>query len=665
MKLDAVLQPISYSPEESEALAFREAPWLLTPYSNPVWVVADTYDHSKTATIDFQVPLFHGRLLTETPRLCESVKDYAFWIRDPRFSRIDDADAHKTLVQNLIHTAHSLSIDGIASFAHLQPYDIERLIPRYQKGLVGVLLAQERIKSHLASLAEQNAKNPKPFGGLPEYIHSVAGKGTRKLHVGRLLADCNIPAGAAKCQSIAALLRSEAKKQGMLAPESGLDEPSDSSRQPITAPALKRWLDPLEQMYAMRRHIRGEAIAFRPYPNGASRIAAIKGAETARTETPPPRLALHLLTKAADHVLSFDPAYAAKLADQKQVLNLATACWIMIASFSARRDREIDDLRSDCLVGNDRDGWWLSSFIGKTLQRDELIPVPPIVARAVQALKALSQTSRIQSGTDAIFQWLNPTGRIVQIDVGRYLDKFAAHVNVPAHVEKEGKPTHWHWHPHQFRRFFAILYFYRFEGATIEALSHHLRHFNIEMTRRYVMTDPEAAALWMDVEWGYMGHIARQIVAGERSVAGAAGSRLKKTARRLLDVFRRHLTVVSPDRVATALAHVMQRKGLVLTPKPWVTCTCPRTRDAAHAAACRSSENPSAASTGPNFANAGPTVCTKCPHGMTDTSKRAFMEEEIAHTDGVARSTCSGNTIFGTLQQARVIKLTAALQSQY
>jgi hypothetical protein len=73
------------------------------------------------------------------------------------------------------------------------------------------------------------------------------------------------------------------------------------------------------------------------------------------------------------------------------------------------------------------------------------------------------------------------------------------------------------------RRFFAVFYFYRFDGATIETLAHHPRHFNLEITRRYVTQDKEVASLWRDVEWGYMGDVARAIVAGERAVGGPMG----------------------------------------------------------------------------------------------------------------------------------------------
>lgn len=47
-------------------------------------------------------------------------------------------------------------------------------------------------------------------------------------------------------------------------------------------------------------------------------------------------------------------------------------------------------------------------------------------------------------------------------------------------------------------------------------LSHHLRHFSLEMTKRYVTQDSEVAALWTDVEWGYAGEVASCCSHGER-----------------------------------------------------------------------------------------------------------------------------------------------------
>lgn len=644
----------------------RLAAWLLSPYESPEWRVADTLDPARTAKISFRFPLYDGKCLTKATRLYDTVKEYAWWVRDPRFSRIDDSQTHATMVRNLMYAAHALSAEGIASFAHIQPHDIDTLVQKFQHGTVGALSALKRIEQYVRELAGDDPEVIKPFGGLQEFVVISPSNGVITLDRNSLLRACNLPVRVGSRPAVGALLDRIAKKNGLHPTDCASDQTFDSHiEKPITTQALARYLDPIEQLYAMRRHIRAEAIPFRPFPLGAAKVAAVKGGETARTETPPPRLALHLLEQSIKIVLNCDPASIQASGDHETVANTAAACWILIAAFSARRDDEVDNLKSDCIGGNKKDGWSLRSFIGKTLQREEWIPVPSVVARAVELMVAVSLSARQSGGSDRLFQWLNPQGQIINLDVGRHLDEFAATVNVPPHVVQDGVPKFWHWHPHQFRRFFAILYFYRFEGGSIEALSHHLRHFNIEMTRRYVTMDPEVAALWLDVEWGYMGHIARQIVSGERSVSGGAGSRLKRAAKRLIDTFRRRLLVVAPDRVGAALTNMMLRKGMVLTPKPWVTCSCPLTHDAALQAACRRSEKHAQDVTGPNFANAGPTVCSRCPHAITESGKRPYVEEEAAYLDAATAPVAAGSTLFGELQKARVIELKAALDNNY
>lgn len=210
-----------------------------------------------------------------------------------------------------------------------------------------------------------------------------------------------------------------------------------------------------------------------------------------------------------------------------------------------------------------------------------------------------------------------------------------------------------------------MFYFYRFEGATIEVLSHHLRHFDLEMTKRYITQDSEAAALWTDVEWGYTGHMARSIVAGERSVSGAMGERLMKTTRRLIKNLRQKIQVAPVNRLGASLAMLMQRKGLVLTPKPWVTCSCPRTHGAALKAACRRDAPLEANAVGPDFAAAGPTVCCNCQHAIGEGSRQSFVDEESAHLDAAMLSGARAGTFFGNLERARVAELSRVRDTIY
>lgn len=639
----------------------RVAAWLRSSYSDPVWTVTDTRDHERKAKIDFRERLADGRPLLEAERLCATVKEYAWWVRDPRFSRIDDAYTHSAMVKGLIYLAHALTLRGIWTFAHLQPFDVEQLVEECRYGTDAVLHASERVEVYLQGISAANAVNRKPFGGLPRYLHR-SGSWALTVHSEQIMVDCNLPSGPKWLPRVSTLIGRAAKANGLNTYGKLRDlEPLPN----ITVQALRRWLDPLEQLHAMRRRIEAEAISFKPFPLGAARVAAVKGVGVDRTPAPPPMLALYLIEHSARCVLDHGNGPLAKPADLPRVRHVATACWILIAAFTARRDKEINDLRDGCLRGDDDSGWWLHIMIDKTLQREEWIPIPRLVVRAVKAMTTISAVARRETGSDHLFQWLGSSGNSMRLDVSSYLDGFAAAVETPLHVPRGGVGVVWHWHPHQFRRFFAILYFYRFEGATIEVLSHQLRHFSLEMTKRYVTQDPEAAALWTDVEWGYMGHVARSIVSGERSVSGGAGERLKKIGQRLIDRFRRMVHIAPVDRVGASLTIIMQRQGVVLTPMPWVTCASPRTRDAAARAACRRQGPEQTGAIGPDFANAAPSVCPACPYAITEGSRQEFIDAEVRHLEAAAASSSRSGSLFGVLEKARVLVLTKAQQFRY
>lgn len=525
-----------------------------------------------------------GRLLAEFDRLYATVKEYAWWVRDPRFSSIDDSQTHCTMVRNLMHLAHALVARGIRTFAHLEPYDIEQLVEDARFGVKGL-------------------RN---------------GRGT-----------------------------------------------DSSSLRNITVQALQRFLDPLESLHVMRRRLEADVIKFKPFAYGASRVAAVKDVGTERTPTPPPDLALHLLEQAAIWVTSDPERALSNTASREQVIRMMTACWIIIATFSARRDGEIDELRDDSLKGNLNSGWYLKFYIEKTLRRNEPIPVPPLVVSAIAVLEKISATAREITGDRRLLVRLDGSGNPRPFEAARHLDDFAKHVNVPNYKGHAGLPAVWHWSPHQFRRFFAVLYFYRYEGASIEVLNHHLRHFSLEMTRIYVTQDAEGRSMWTDVAWGYNGYIARAIAAGERSYSGAAGGRVKRAAQRIADVLRRNLRIATPERVGAALALMMQKQGMVLTPKPWVDCTCPATAAAAEKAACRRASGAGPEAQGPDFAFAGSTICANCPHAAMGRHKQAAADAELAHLHAVSETRPRRSTLFGELEAARVVSLEDVRETRY
>jgi hypothetical protein len=650
------------------SLQERKAPWLQCAYSSHVWTVSDTWNANRTAVIDFNFALADGRSLVDAPRLYATVKEYAFYIRDDRYAAVDDAKTHVGLVRNLMFIAHALSLRKMFSFNLLQPYDLAEIVDECRFGADAVIHASQRVEAYLDTLsknseaAKSSGREAAPFGGIPRRVTS---RGETKIaSVGAIVAACHLPTSAAYFPSIATLVAKAAKATGLRKKNGKADLDDIRPTRNVTVQAMQRWLAPIEQLYAMRARIEAESVSFKPFPQGASRVAIVKGVGTERTPTPPPKLALFLLEKSAQEIYAHRKQ-SIDLLNRAEITHLATACWIVIAAFSARRDQEIDDLRVGCLRGDPASGHWLHVYIEKTLQRKEWIPVPELVAQAISILERISAQARLSSNSDYLFQWRSEDGTVFRLDLGRQLDAFATAVGVPLHRDGGEDPVAWHWHPHQFRRFFAILYFYRFDGASIESLSYFLRHFSLEMTKRYVTQDPEVAAIWTDVEWGYMGHIARSICAGDRAVAGGAGERLKRLAKGLIDLFRRRLQVVTPERIGASLLLLMQRNGLVLTPKPWVTCTCPHTSAAAARAACRQQADYPAGAVGPDFANAGPTVCSSCPHAITDQRCTEVVDDELKHLSAVAESEPRAGTIFGELEAARVIELHRVKNDRY
>lgn len=641
----------------------RRASWLLSPYTDPTWTVCNPDDPDVQRVIDFRLIMPDGRLLTEHEHLYRTVKEYAWWFRDTRFSKVEHVDVYVTRVGLIMYIAHALMLRKIDCFSKLLPLDIEELTQECVVGVDGVLRASKRLVSFLEGV---------PFGSLPVRIGRKNPK--RELdRRGTLMLACLPPAGASRLQRVTFLLDQRCALEGLYSKPNRLQEMPP--HQPITCQRLSDWLTTFELLLSMRSHLEAPTITFKPFARGAARVAAVKGSEAARTPTAPPFLALRLLERAtvwiAEH--QADAAAASRPgADRSMIMMLATACWIVVATFSARRDMEIDGLQAGCMHGNDEDGWWLNTHIAKTLQRKDFIPVPAIVARAVECLEAISAEAREATGDQKLFMWLDPaTGLAVDVDCGKQLDRFADLVEIPNHRRADGSMVRWHWTPHQFRRFFAILYFWRFEGAQLEALSHHLRHFNLEMTRRYITEDSEAAGIWYDTEWGYRAYVARAVVLGERRVSGSMGKRLQQLAERIKEQLRKKLRVIRPeqadalliDATVASVEMAMDRQRLVLTPKPWVTCSCPRTAIATAKAACRQDSDMDH-TVGPDFSQAGPTVCSGCPWAMLEKDRVSYVAEERNRLL-LRQATAPRNSIIARLEDARLVEVKRVIDNKY
>jgi hypothetical protein len=143
------------------------------------------------------------------------------------------------------------------------------------------------------------------------------------------------------------------------------------------------------------------------------------------------------------------------------------------------------------------------------------------------------------------------------------------------------------------------------------------------------------------------------------------GKLLTKAASRIKDLLRKNLRVVEAPQLVSALKLFMGRQGLVLTPKPWVVCTCPQTRAAAEKAACRTSQRIDHQASGPNFAGAGPTVCPHCPYSLTLQNSERTVTDEALHLARAAKDSSRAGTLFGEIERERLLDIQRIARSHY
>jgi integrase len=649
-----------------------------------------------------------GRCLTEWPDFYAAIKEFAFFIRDDRYARINDAGAHTASVYALMAICHGLALDGFSSFIHVNAKVLKQFLPRIVRGNEGIIKASDRLRHWLAKRERADGQGLR--SGLPLRAHKEGTAHLNTLDNARLMELARLPESACKLPRVAYLCQEASREAGLTCQTNPTAKCPEEVK--LSVQALYRYLNALQLLYVMRGRIAAVSLPDRPFTN-ASDVAKKHGSETIPTPIPPAALALHLIAHAMLWVSNYsDPLVALwksandishhnraaryrrrnafaelvastptegpegspwplsekpvkvdsqQLSCQAAIRLLFAACFILIGTFSARRKNEVRDLTADDLDDTDVEEILLRPFIEKTLQRKDWIPVPGIVARAFRVLEALSSSARAETGCPSLFQWTNPflarpgvMTNSMQANVA--IDEFARWVKTPQWAPPGQEPTEWHWTPHQFRKFFAVLYFYRYRGATIEVLAHFLRHFNLEMTKQYLLLNPEAKHVFDQVEWGFRQQVARTIALKGDAVQGGMAKRL---AKQWIDKLRTSVRITSPT-VEEAEAYIdrqMRRSKLVLTPKPWVDCSCPRTTDAAKAASCRAGASIDVNTFGPDFARAGPCVCADCPFSMDNGRLEESVAEELLGAERISVSEMGAGTLLAGILKERIVKL--------
>ena len=418
---------------------------------------------------------------------------------------------------------------------------------------------------------------------------------------------------------------------------------------------IHRSLLPMEEVWRWKEQFSRPVLRFNPFPEGASIKAAHMGIEPQRHPTVPPAIAFPYLRGALRWVIEYAPAilearakeWSAKeleeglasvgakieLTEAKQARNTkrvtpdgltrltAAACFAVIAALSARRRSEIADLGAGCIYEDSDGRHWLRIYIAKTTQEYDQIPIPAAVQEAVRCMEAISEDARKSTGTDGIWQFQAHQGnKVRRLRPEQDLNNLTRRLDTEVSLD-------WKFSAHQFRRFFAMLYFWRYEKGDVAGLAHHLRHFDLEMTRRYV-TDNQFGEIWTDVEDEWRGDFLRGVVEGARSIGGAAGEHIKEQIEKFRRRYRKNVEVVTTERIVAWLLRIARRWDAPCTLHVWGTiCVCPQRNNAKFGkhAKCRG-----ASETGPVFSQATQETCARCPFAVHTDRYKGAAEQALA-----------------------------------
>ncbi|MGN6448992.1 MAG: hypothetical protein ACTHLK_10435 [Brucella intermedia] len=633
----------------------RRRSWL-DAYEYPRWTVSDSEGAGKDETINFDVRMADGRSLLEHTDLYASAKELIFWIRAGTYTRFDDAHRHKQYGDAMLRLCYGLTARGFFSFASLTSVDVDMICEEAAFGVDGLTAASTLLKNALA-----------PYDSWEKVPQSLIKN--QAFDLKPVVDAFNLPLSWARKELKSEMHVATARLNGIM-----LASVAEMKEEPITIQNIQIVTMIFEALFALRHFIEATPIAFRPFPEGAARRATDLGSTSNRTPIPPPELALRLMENStrfivehSDRILATyratldarrDGTWARERAVtiRSQINSLAVACYVMIAAFTARRSEEIKLLERDCIAGNELDGWWMKVYIEKTVRQRTWIPIPGIVAQSVKVLRSLTPDGEGEPDGQ-LFEYLDPvTGKYSELSPERLLNPFAESIGAReyANDNNKKKTETWNWVTRQFRRLFAVLFFYRYKGK-LETLSHHLRHFNLQMTNDYVTLDPDNAKIWTQEVWRYQVEIARDLVSGRSVYSGPMGKRLNKLVARLRDKFSSSVLVVS-ENIAKSLVRQMKKNQLVLTPKLWVTCTCPRNRKGCEKAACRKLAGFDSNEIGPDFSAAGAAVCPECPWALIGLENLAYIDKQVESMPANAISV-GGETIFAELQAANIVAI--------
>lgn len=333
------------------------------------------------------------------------------------------------------------------------------------------------------------------------------------------------------------------------------------------------------------------------------------------------------------------------------VVSLAIAR-IIKAAFSARRDEEIETNQIDCIETDQAGNVWLRCLIVKNLDRVDKVPVPKCVEQAVKLVKRIRDLGARPG--NKLYQFACPIKkRNVEFDLAGRLDIVRDYLKIPL-MEDD---TAWHFTPHQFRKFFGVVYFWKWAFPNLTALTLQYRHFNPDVTKGYIeLKAAEALRLYdtrlakaarkidiaraADFDSGrvqFVRFTLQKVVAGEK-MGGPLGRRITAQVEALKSQFlpSMQITESKTDQPSfeVLLEELVQSTTIQRHPEGHSLCGCGNGGDDAELSQCLSLKQmlagvPTSAGSGPDFNFAEDGGCLVCPHRGSLKDMSPYWHEEI------------------------------------
>ena len=176
---------------------------------------------------------------------------------------------------------------------------------------------------------------------------------------------------------------------------------------------------------------------------------------------------------------------------------LTAACFIVIATFTARRRQEILELKDDA-ISDEYDGHVLEFGIEKSSAHHILDttkrPVPVLVNITCNLLGCMYLKEKNDSSNKLMSDYLftyrkgNKLSPFKNNKIINNINLFADIINVPTYKDKNDNSVtrRWYLRPHECRRFFAYTYFWNSNDSSLEALCWFMGHLTTQETERYI-----------------------------------------------------------------------------------------------------------------------------------------------------------------------------------